>query len=71
MRENALTWLFKCMENISVDTFSCQLFSELSGRLWKQNNLIFREDAQVCTGMSYVVRALREKDVCGSEHHVK
>lgn len=69
--ENALTGLFKCMENISVHTFSCQIFAELSGGLWKQNNPIFRQDAQVCTGMYCVVRTLRERDLCGSEHHVK
>lgn len=54
-----------------MNTISYQFFSELSGGLWKQNNLIFRQDAQVCTGMCCVVRALREKDLCGSEHHVK
>lgn len=69
--ENGLTWFSKYMENISMDTFSCQLFSELYGGLWKQNNLIFRKDGQVCRGMCCVIGVLREKDLCGSEHHIK
>jgi len=48
---------------------SLELFSELSGRLWKQNKWIFRQD--VHTRMCCVARALRQKDLSGSEHHGK